>query len=184
MLVGRRDERTRFAALLNEVPTGRRSRPLPSRRYRAAADHMAVATSRVVLVHGLGGSGKSSLLQYFRQLADGSGNRHNRQRRTSLRRLPARRRAHARIRGQVRRNPRTEPSTRVAVHPAGRRRTGELGGVRRPDHRKPPGRACRPDPRSAVQERLPARNQATCHQANTTSSPTQPENWPGDWPRP
>src|SRR5882762_3609225 len=72
MLVGRRDERTRFAALLNEVPTGRRSRLLPSRRYRAAADHMAAATSRVVLVHGLGGSGKSSLLQYFRQMADGT----------------------------------------------------------------------------------------------------------------
>jgi hypothetical protein len=69
LLVGRRDERTRFAALLKEVPTGRRSRLLSR---RAAPDHTTAATSRVVLVHGLGGSGKSSLLQYFRQMADGT----------------------------------------------------------------------------------------------------------------
>src|SRR6266566_4323316 len=70
--VGRKDEQTRFAALLRGLPSSKRAgffaqlRGGRTRR-RAAED----AKSRVVLVHGLGGSGKSRLLRQFGKMADG-----------------------------------------------------------------------------------------------------------------
>ncbi|MGW5718340.1 tetratricopeptide repeat protein [Amycolatopsis sp. NPDC003865] len=63
--VGRRDERARFAALLKTMPTGRRA------RWRRRSEGRSGPVSRVVLVHGLGGSGKSRLLHYFQEMAEG-----------------------------------------------------------------------------------------------------------------
>lgn len=68
--VGRRDEQERFSALLKALaPTRRIARPRAPRRISRSADD---ARSRVVLICGLGGSGKSSLLRRFRDMADGS----------------------------------------------------------------------------------------------------------------
>jgi tetratricopeptide (TPR) repeat protein len=63
MFIGRRDEQARFAALLAELPVGR--------GWRRGQQQAAAGVSRVVLVHGLGGSGKSSLLRRFREIAEG-----------------------------------------------------------------------------------------------------------------
>ena len=72
MFVGRKDEQARFAVLLGELSAGRRGRVRvwpPSRR--SGGDPADADRSRVVLVHGLGGSGKSRLLRQFREMADG-----------------------------------------------------------------------------------------------------------------
>ena len=72
VFVGRRDEQERFAALLLGLAAsnGEQRRRWPVRR--PSGDIEAVtAGSRVVLVHGLGGSGKSSLLRQFRAIAEG-----------------------------------------------------------------------------------------------------------------
>ena len=68
VFVGRRDEQARFAALLTELTASKGGWPRgrPSREAPAAASR-----SRVVLVHGLGGSGKSRLLSQFRDMAQG-----------------------------------------------------------------------------------------------------------------
>jgi tetratricopeptide (TPR) repeat protein len=72
MFVGRRDELARFAAVLQELVAvgGARRGRWPVRR-PPAGDAGSAAGSRVVLVHGLGGSGKSSLLRQFRAMALG-----------------------------------------------------------------------------------------------------------------
>ena len=63
----------RFTALLRELPSGGRTRFRRWRRSPKSTPHPTTATkSRVVLVHGLGGSGKSRLLRQFRAMADGS----------------------------------------------------------------------------------------------------------------
>jgi tetratricopeptide (TPR) repeat protein len=70
--VGRRDELGRFAAALRELAAagGPRRGRWPVRR-PPAGEAVGAAGSRVVLVHGLGGSGKSSLLRQFRTMAQG-----------------------------------------------------------------------------------------------------------------
>jgi len=72
IFVGRRDELARFTALLRELTevkgTGRRRWRHP----QLSGDDPAAMTSRVVLVHGLGGSGKSRLLRHFREMAQGA----------------------------------------------------------------------------------------------------------------
>lgn len=71
--VGRRDELTRFSALLMAMTTRESSgisRWLGHRRSPGYKE--SDARSRVVLVHGLGGSGKSQLLRHFRAMAHGS----------------------------------------------------------------------------------------------------------------
>jgi tetratricopeptide (TPR) repeat protein len=73
VFVGRRDEQARFSAVLAELAPGAARR---SGRWRRRGDSAAgpagAAVSRVVLVHGLGGSGKSRLLGCFRDMAAGS----------------------------------------------------------------------------------------------------------------
>ena len=71
LFIGRRDEQARFAQVLRELtatgkPGGGRWRGLPRR-----SEEVVPSRSRVVLVHGLGGSGKSRLLQQFRAMAEG-----------------------------------------------------------------------------------------------------------------
>jgi hypothetical protein len=70
VFVGRRDELARFSALLQElaVAPGRPKRRWPVRR-QFGEDVSSATGSRLVLVHGLGGSGKSSLLRHFRAMA-------------------------------------------------------------------------------------------------------------------
>src|SRR5438105_12459352 len=72
VFAGRRDELTRFASLLSDMPDGR---PVRTRRWRrgrgSSEDPATTGPSRVVLVHGLGGSGKSRLLRHFRDMAQG-----------------------------------------------------------------------------------------------------------------
>ena len=70
--VGRRDELARFAALLGGLLADRMHRPLGRSGRRSAMDPAGAAGSRVVLVHGLGGSGKSRLLAQFRAMTEGS----------------------------------------------------------------------------------------------------------------
>jgi tetratricopeptide (TPR) repeat protein len=73
VFVGRRNELARFKALLGELPTGRRARVLGrSRGQKSGAEQHEAARSRVLLVHGLGGSGKSRLLRRFQEMAVGS----------------------------------------------------------------------------------------------------------------
>jgi tetratricopeptide (TPR) repeat protein len=69
LFVGRRDEIGRFAALLGELPGGSGRTGGWWRRSGDICEE--TVGSRVVLVHGLGGSGKSRLLEQFRQMADG-----------------------------------------------------------------------------------------------------------------
>jgi tetratricopeptide (TPR) repeat protein len=72
VFVGRRDELARFAALLAELMAdgAAQSRRWWPRRPPGAVPGEA-AKSRVVLVHALGGSGKSRLLRQFRAIALG-----------------------------------------------------------------------------------------------------------------
>ena len=70
VFVGRTDELRRFAALLGELPTSRRG-PSWVRSHRSGKLLAGAAKSRVVLVYGLGGRGKSWLLRRFQELADG-----------------------------------------------------------------------------------------------------------------
>jgi tetratricopeptide (TPR) repeat protein len=70
IFVGRRDEQARFAGLLANLRVGRWIR-LPGRP-RQRHEGTAHRGSRVVLVHGLGGSGKSRLLRQFREMATGT----------------------------------------------------------------------------------------------------------------
>ena len=73
VFVGRRDEQERFAALLRGLAARSGEQKRRWRARRPAGDIEAVtAGSRVALVHGLGGSGKSSLLRQFRAIAEGS----------------------------------------------------------------------------------------------------------------
>jgi hypothetical protein len=69
LFVGRRDERARFAALLSELQDS--AARAGGRRRRSGDGPGEAARSRVVLVHGLGGSGKSRLLQQFQEMSDG-----------------------------------------------------------------------------------------------------------------
>jgi len=72
VFVGRRDEQARFAAVLRELaPVGGPRRGRWRVRRAPASNAANAAGSRVVLVHGLGGSGKSSLLRQFRAMAQG-----------------------------------------------------------------------------------------------------------------
>ena len=71
VFVGRRDEQARFAALLGELTDGAGARRGRWRRRQPSGEDPAAARSRVVLVHGLGGSGKSRLLNHFRDMAQG-----------------------------------------------------------------------------------------------------------------
>lgn len=71
VFVGRRDELARFASVLTELTVG--GAPQSRRRWPR---HPGVVPgddtkSRVVLVHALGGSGKSRLLRQFREMALG-----------------------------------------------------------------------------------------------------------------
>lgn len=70
VFIGRADEMSRFAALLSQLQATRRDRG--GRRGRGRPHSEA---SPVVLVHGVGGSGKSLLLRQFRALAEGKGSR-------------------------------------------------------------------------------------------------------------
>jgi tetratricopeptide (TPR) repeat protein len=63
------DGLAKFETLLGTLPAGRRAR-LDGRWHGPGP--VAISKSYVLLVHGLGGSGKSRLLQHFRELADGS----------------------------------------------------------------------------------------------------------------
>ena len=69
--VGRRDESARFAALLADVTIGGKSRTRRWRAHQRSGRQAGSAQSRVVLVHGLGGSGKSQLLRHFREMTQG-----------------------------------------------------------------------------------------------------------------
>ena len=72
VFVGRRDEQARFAVLLTELTASKRAGSKGWRRRRPSGEDPAAASrSRVVLVHGLGGSGKSRLLSQFRDMAQG-----------------------------------------------------------------------------------------------------------------
>jgi tetratricopeptide (TPR) repeat protein len=73
IFVGRRDELARFVAILGELPVSQRATTMRRSRHRLHKGTSTAATqSRVVLVHGLGGTGKSRLLTQFRGLVDGS----------------------------------------------------------------------------------------------------------------
>jgi hypothetical protein len=69
VFVGRRDELERFAAALAQLTAG--SGRLAGRRRRSPAGRAVRIGSRVILVHGLGGSGKSRLLRQFEAMANG-----------------------------------------------------------------------------------------------------------------
>ncbi len=69
--VGRTDELARFRALLADLPTGTRGKSRWRACGREAGGLGEDRRSRVVLVHGLGGIGKSRLLGRFREMADG-----------------------------------------------------------------------------------------------------------------
>jgi tetratricopeptide (TPR) repeat protein len=72
VFVGRRDEQARFAALLKDLAADGARRSGGWLRFRRSGEDVAgAAMSRVVLVHGLGGSGKSRLLDCFRDMAEG-----------------------------------------------------------------------------------------------------------------
>ena len=72
VFVGRRDEQARFAALLEGWAATRTPRTGGwLRRRQSAGDPGDAAKSRVVLVYGLGGSGKSRLLRQFQGIAEG-----------------------------------------------------------------------------------------------------------------
>jgi hypothetical protein len=72
VFVGRSDELSRFAVLLGALPLDRKARmPGWPRRQRLATEQGEVAASRVILVHGLGGSGKSRLLRQFQEMVEG-----------------------------------------------------------------------------------------------------------------
>jgi tetratricopeptide (TPR) repeat protein len=72
VFVGRRDEQARFGALLRDLAADGARRGGGWRRFRRSGEDVAGASiSRVVLVHGLGGSGKSRLLGCFRDMAEG-----------------------------------------------------------------------------------------------------------------
>ena len=72
IFVGRADELLRFAALLREM-SNEKSPRRRGWRFGSAARPLSPegGSSRVVLVHGLGGSGKSRLLRHFQGMADG-----------------------------------------------------------------------------------------------------------------
>ena len=72
VFVGRRDEQSRFAAVLEELTRTEAEHDGWWHRRRKSGETRAVpAVSRVVLVHGLGGSGKSRLLGCFRDMTEG-----------------------------------------------------------------------------------------------------------------
>lgn len=70
--VGRRDELTRFGALMAELTADGIAGFGRWRPHRRSGRNSGDAKSRVVLVHGLGGSGKSQLLRHFRGMVEGS----------------------------------------------------------------------------------------------------------------
>jgi hypothetical protein len=73
IFVGRREESARFAALLAELAAGDGNRGGRTRLQRSAAGSPAESPgSRVMIVHGLGGSGKSRLLRHFRDMSRGA----------------------------------------------------------------------------------------------------------------
>jgi hypothetical protein len=73
ILVGRREESERFAALLAELAAGDGNRVGRTRLQRSAAESAAeLPGSRVIIVHGLGGTGKSRLLRHFRDMSQGA----------------------------------------------------------------------------------------------------------------
>ncbi|HEY6494726.1 MAG TPA: hypothetical protein VIZ43_15745 [Trebonia sp.] len=73
VFVGRADEVNWFAGMLCELPARARGLALPSRGHRRGHGRGVAqqAVSPVVLVYGLGGSGKSRLLLEFQRLAQG-----------------------------------------------------------------------------------------------------------------
>ncbi len=71
VFVGRQDELARFAVFLKTVAPGWRDWLSWLLFRQSGMDGTASTVSRVVLVHGLGGSGKSQLLRQFRQMASG-----------------------------------------------------------------------------------------------------------------
>ena len=73
VFVGRTDEQARFAALLRELMARAGSSSMRWRgRRHPRQDAVRSSTSRVVLVHGLGGCGKSRLLRQFQAMAEGA----------------------------------------------------------------------------------------------------------------
>src|SRR5579863_4055665 len=72
VLVGRRSESARFAALLTRLAPEEGARTGRRRPRRPSAEDPAAGTgSNVVVVYGLGGIGKSRLLRHFRDMAQG-----------------------------------------------------------------------------------------------------------------
>src|ERR1022692_16751 len=69
--VGRSDELARFDALLAQMPRGRRRGPIRRADRREHGASSEVRGSRVILVHGLGGTGKTTLLRRFQEMVDG-----------------------------------------------------------------------------------------------------------------
>jgi hypothetical protein len=73
IFVGRREESARFAALLAELAAGDGDRAGRTRLRRSVAESPARPPgSRVVIVRGLGGTGKSRLLRHFRDMCQGA----------------------------------------------------------------------------------------------------------------
>jgi tetratricopeptide (TPR) repeat protein len=71
VFVGRSEEMARFVALLGDLTVGGSIRSGRWRHRPPVVKSAGADKSRVVLVHGLGGSGKSRLLRQFREMADG-----------------------------------------------------------------------------------------------------------------